>query len=301
MSVMISRPIKEGFRGVGRHWGMALSSAIAVTITLTIISIFLIFSWHLRTFTKSIEYSMKIAVIVDDKYENNSAEEKIRSQIEKIEGVKNVDFSSKEEEFQYYLDQYDDESMREVMAPFGDENPMNDAFYVEVNDGDMIEVISSQIREIDGVSKVDYGGQTTVDVVSAMETIRRVGAIFVAALSLLAIFLIQNTIKLTISARQDEITIMRNVGAANGFIRAPFVWEGMIIGFLGSVIPIALTIWGYMALYNRTQGIVFSALFNLEKPIPFSLYVAGILAVIGIVVGFIGSWLSVTKYLRWKR
>lgn len=298
---MISRPIKEGFRGVGRHWGMALSSAIAVTITLTIISIFLVFSWHLRVFTKNIEYSMKIAVIVDEKYENEAAEEKIRSQIEQVEGVKAVEFSSKEAEFQYYLDQYDDAAMREVMAPFGDDNPMNDAFYVEVEDGDLIEVISSQIREIDGVEKVDYGGQTTVDVVSAMETIRRVGVIFVAALSILAIFLIQNTIKLTISARQDEITIMRNVGATNGFIRAPFVWEGMIIGFLGSLLPIALTIWGYMALYQHTQGIVFSALFNLEKPIPFSLYISGILALIGIVVGYIGSWLSVTKYLRWKR
>lgn len=298
---MISRPIKEGFRGVGRHWGMALSSAIAVTVTLTIISIFLVFSWHLRTFTKSIEYSMKIAVVVDEKYENKAAEDRIKAEIEKIEGVKSVDFSSKEDEFKYYLEQYDDEEMREVMAPFGDDNPMNDAFYVEVEDGGMIQVTADQIRKIDGVEKVDYGGQTTVDIVSAMETIRRVGAIFVAAMSILAIFLIQNTIKLTIAARQDEITIMRNVGAANGFIRAPFVWEGMIIGLLGAIGPIILTMWGYSALYTRTQGIIFSNLFNLEKPMPFSAYVAGILAVTGIAVGYIGSWFSVTKHLRWKR
>lgn len=298
---MISRPIKEGFRGVGRHWGMAISSAIAVTITLLIISIFLIFSWHLRTFTKSIEYSMKIAVLIDSKYESASAEQKIRNEIEGIQGVKNVAFSSKEEELQYYLDQYEDEAIKEAMAPFGDENPMSDAFYVEVEDGDLIQQISDQILKIDGVEKVDYGGQTTVDVVSAMEAIRRVGAIFVAALCLLAVFLIQNTIKLTISARQDEITIMRNVGAANGFIRAPFVWEGMIIGFMGSLIPVALTIWGYYTLFYRTQGIIFSTLFNLEKPMPFSAYVAGILSVIGILVGYMGSWLSVTKYLRWKR
>ncbi len=301
MSAMISRPIKEGFRGVGRHWGMALSSAIAVTITLTIISIFLIFSWHLRTFTKSIEYSMKISVLVDEEFESAAEENRIRKEIEKIEGVKDVTFSSKEEEFKYYLEQYDDPAMREAMAPFGEENPMSDAYYVEVYDGDLIANISSEIRNIEGVSKVDYGGQTTVDMVSAMETIRRVGAIFVAALSILAIFLIQNTIKLTISARQDEITIMRNVGATNGFIRAPFVWEGMIIGFLGAIIPIALTFWGYTAIYERTQGIVFSSLFHLEKPMPFAAYVAGILAGVGIIVGYIGSWLSVTKYLRWKR
>ncbi len=301
MSVMISRPIKEGFRGVGRHWGMALSSAIAVTITLTIISIFLIFSWHLHTFTKSVEYSMKIAVLIDSRHESMAAEQKIRNQIEQIEGVKVVEYSSKEQEFAYYLEQYDDAAMREAMAPFGDDNPMSDAFYVEVEDGDLIETIASQIRRIEGVSDVDYGGQTTIDMVAAMITIRRFGLIFVAALSVLAIFLIQNTIKLTIGARQDEITIMRNVGATNGFIRAPFVWEGMIIGVLGAILPIALTVYGYYALYERTKGVVFSSLFHLEQPMPFSAYISAILAVTGILVGYIGSWLSVTKYLRWKR
>lgn len=301
MSAMISRPIKEGFRGVGRHWGMTFSSAIAVTITLTIISIFLIFSWHLHTFTKSVEYAMKIAVLIDGSHESAAAENLIKSEIGKIEGVKSIEYSSKEDEFAYYLEQYSDQSIKDAMAPFGGDNPMRDAFYVEVEDGALIQNVASQLREINGVAEVDYGGQTTIDVVSAMETIRRFGAIFVAALSILAIFLIQNTIKLTIGARQDEITIMRNVGATNGFIRAPFVFEGMIIGFLGSIIPIALTIYGYFTLFAHTQGVIFSSLFHLEQPIPFILYIAGILAVTGILVGFIGSWLSVTKYLRWKR
>jgi len=244
---------------------------------------------------------MKIAVLIDSRHESMAAEQKIRNQIEQIEGVKVVEYSSKEQEFAYYLEQYDDAAMREAMAPFGDDNPMSDAFYVEVEDGDLIETIASQIRRIEGVSDVDYGGQTTIDMVAAMITIRRFGLIFVAALSVLAIFLIQNTIKLTIGARQDEITIMRNVGATNGFIRAPFVWEGMIIGVLGAILPIALTVYGYYALYERTKGVVFSSLFHLEQPMPFSAYISAILAVTGILVGYIGSWLSVTKYLRWKR
>jgi cell division transport system permease protein len=244
---------------------------------------------------------MKIAVLIDSRHESMAAEQKIRNQIEAIEGVKQVEYSSKEQEFAYYLEQYDDAAMREAMAPFGDDNPMSDAFYVEVEDGDLIETIASEIRGIEGVSDVDYGGQTTIDMVAAMITIRRFGLIFVAALSVLAIFLIQNTIKLTIGARQDEITIMRNVGATNGFIRAPFVWEGMIIGVLGAILPIALTVYGYYALYGRTKGVVFSSLFHLEQPMPFSAYISAILALTGILVGYIGSWLSVTKYLRWKR
>ena len=297
---MISRPIREGFRGVGRHWGMAISSAIAVTITLLIISIFLIFSWHLRSFTKSVEYSMKIAVLIDSEHESPSDERKIKLAIEEIEGVKSVTYSSKDEEFQYFIEQYD-EAAREAFTTFRDDNPMSDAYYVETESGELISNIAEQILKIEGVKKVDFGGQSTINIVSAMETIRRVGFIFVAALSLLAIFLIQNTIKLTIGAREDEITIMRNVGATNGFIRAPFVWEGMIIGILGAIIPVGLTVWGYYSLFRHTQGMVFSSLFRLEPPLPFVIYIAGILLVTGIVVGFIGSYISVTKYLRWKR
>ena len=113
--------------------------------------------------------------------------------------------------------------------------------------------------------------------------------------------MIQNTIKLTISARKDEITIMRNVGATNSFIRSPFVIEGIIIGVLGAIIPVGLTIWGYTILYKQTGGFIVSNMFKLVKPNPFIYYVVGILLGLGVVVGLIGSILSVNRYLRWKR
>ena len=148
---------------------------------------------------------------------------------------------------------------------------------------------------------MNYGGQSTVSMVDTMSMVRKIGGFLVIGLTLLAVFLIQNTIKLTISARKDEITIMRNVGATNSFIRSPFVIEGIIIGVLGSIIPIALTVWGYITLYQRSGGILVSNMFKLVKPNPYIFYLAGILLGIGVVVGFIGSLLSVNRYLRWKR
>ena len=292
---MISRPIKEGFSGVGRHLAMAISSAIAVTITLLIISLFIIFSYNVQNFTKNIESSMEISVMVDYNYEDSAKEDAIQKSIEAIDGVKKVTYSNKDQEFQYYIDSFDDEKTKEAFEPFKDDNPMHDAFYVEATSGDQITEIASEIQKIEGVAEVNYGGQSTVSMV------RKIGGFLVIGLTLLAIFLIQNTIKLTISARKDEITIMRNVGATNSFIRSPFVIEGIIIGVLGSIIPIALTVWGYTTLYQQSGGVLVSNMFKLVKPNPYIFYLAGILLGIGVVVGFVGSLLSVNRYLRWKR
>lgn len=299
---MISRPIKEGFRGVGRHWGMSLSAAVAVTITLIMVSIFLVFSFNLQSFTRDIESSLEISVTVDYDYEGQDQLDRIEKELQGIKGVDTVTFSDKDAEFDYFLNSFDDETTREAFEPFkGDENPMMDAFYIEAKSGDVIESIAAKAKTIEGVSEVSYGGQSTLDLVGAMTSIRRVGAVIVVAMMLLAIMLIQNAIKLTISSRKDEITIMRNVGATNGFIRSPFLIEGMITGALGSVIPVALTVFVYQYLYKLTGGHMITSLFSLVKPYPFIYQVSGILVVIGIVVGFVGSWISVTKYLRWKR
>lgn len=298
---MISRPIKEGFSGVGRHWAMAISSAIAVTITLIIISLFIIFSYNVQNFTKNIESSMEISVMVDYNYESEEQEAEIRKKIEAVDGVKTVTYSDKDQEFQYYIDSFDDEKTKEAFEPFRDDNPMHDAFYVEAKTGDQITDIAEKIQTIEGVSEVNYGGQSTVSMVDTLGAVRKVGGFLVVGLTILAIFLIQNTIKLTISARKNEITIMRNVGATNSFIRSPFVIEGIIIGVLGAIVPVGLTGWGYYALYHHVGGILVSNMFKLVPPIPFVYYLAGILVGLGVVVGFIGSILSVNRYLRWKR
>ena len=299
---MTSRPIKEGFRGVGRHWAMSISSAMAVTVTLLIVSLFLVFSYHLQKFTRNFESSMEIAVTISYDYESTADKDRIQKEIESIEGVKGVTYFTKEQELEFYLSRFEDERTKEAFKPFiGERNPMHDAFYVETDTGAQLSDVADKIRTIEGVDQVEYGGDSTLSVVSMMMSVRRFGLFFVVILGLLAIFLIQNTIKLTIYARIDEIKIMRDVGASNGFIRAPFVWEGVITGFMGAIIPIVVTIYAYISVYRATGGIIFADIFTLVKPIPFLYYLSAIIAGLGIVVGLIGSYLSVTRYLREKR
>ena len=298
---MISRSLKEGIRGVGRHWAMSIYSAAAVTITLFIVSLFLVLTFHLQRFTKNFESEVKISVMIGYDYEHEDVEAGIKKQIEAIDGVKSVEYKTKDEEFQFYLDQFEDERTRKLFEPFGEDNPLHDAFYVETNDGSEIQTIAGEIEKIEGVDSVNYGGQSTVDMISAMEAVRKFGAVLVIGLTILAVFLIQNTINLTIGARRDEITIMRNVGATNRFIRAPFLWEGILTGIIGSILPVGLSIYAYFLLYQKTGGILISNMFKLAPPQPYAYYLGGVLLAGGILVGLLGSLLSINKLLRWKR
>lgn len=300
----IGRHIKEGFYGVARHGAMAVSSASAVTITLCLMSIFFIFSINLDAITESIEDTVQISVKIDFEHESSEQLNEINRQIKAIDGVSNTTFYTKEEELEFYIDlNSDDEASRAIFEPYKEEgeNPFHHMYYVDVENGDLVQQVAGKIEQIEGVEEVNYGGESAVMLVTAMNSVRYGGMILVIALSALAIFLIANTIKLTIYARSKEISIMRSVGATNGYIRAPFVIEGMIIGFLGAVIPVLLSVFGYIYLYDQLGGIWFTDLFKMVDPQPFVLFLAGVLIGIGMLVGLVGSFLSVSKYLRWKR
>ena len=294
----LGRHIKEGFYGIVRHGGMSLSSASAVSITLIIISIFAMLTFNMQNIAQNIEGSVKISALVA--YDSEDLESDIQEQISAISGVADVEFSDKEAEFDYYVSSFDEEE-QEIFTPYKEDNPFHDAFYIEVSDGDMLTQVANQIAQIEGISGVNYGGESATTLINTMNNIKYGGLILVIALSLLAIYLVQNTIKITISSRSKEIWIMRNVGAKNGYIRAPFLVEGILIGFLGAIIPILITIFGYIYLYNFLGGILLSNVFVLIPPHPFILEVSLGLLGLGVIVGFLGSYISVSKSLRWRR
>ena len=136
------------------------------------------------------------------------------------------------------------------------------------------------------------------NLIEAFEAAQNVSYGMVIALILVTVFLIINTIKLTIFSRKREISIMRLVGASNFTIKTPFIIEGMVLGLLGSIIPILIVCFGYIALYNHFDGYLYSRMITLIEPEPFIYMVSGIVLVIGIIVGMIGSASAVRKYLK---
>ena len=147
------------------------------------------------------------------------------------------------------------------------------------------------------VYSVNYGETAIHQLVSTFDLIEKIAYGIVIVLVIVSVLLIVNTIKLTIFSRRREISIMRVVGASNLKIKGPFIIEGFIIGLLGSLVPIIATIFGYTAFYNNFSSGKISIL-TLTNPTQLVIYVSIALAVIGVIVGMLGSGQAVRKYLK---
>lgn len=293
-----ARHVREGFIGIKRHLAMAISTASAVTITLVLVGVFAIIAGNLAFLSKEIEDSISLVALIDYSIEEKTQINAIQTTIEKIVGVDHVEYRTKEEEFDFYNTSYPD--MIEFSELYREDNPFHNTFIVYMKDGNLINDIKNTVSKINGITSVEDGGSNTYTLISLLQSVRLFGGILVISLVVLAVYLIYNTINITISARQVEISIMRSVGARNGFLRAPFLVEGIIIGILGSIIPVALVVFGYSYIITHTGGNVFGVL-TLLPNMPFILYLSAILVGIGVFVGFIGSYISVCKYLRLTR
>ena len=165
------RHIREGFYGVARHASMAFSSATAMTVTLILMSAFFMVIVNLTNITKEIEQEVQISVLIDYDHEEASVEESIGDQIKSIDGVNSVEFFTKDQEAQYYFDNYS-ETDEAIVEMIKQDNPLNDAFYVKVEDGQRLGEIAAEIESIEGVATVNYGGASVVSFMEVLTMIR---------------------------------------------------------------------------------------------------------------------------------
>ncbi len=286
---------KTAAQNIWRNGVMSVSSIFAVTITLTLIAVIGVVAINIQDMTYSIEESLTIYVKMDRELDDEEAQE-IQSDIENIEGVKTVTFSSKDNELDKLIESQDEDGQK-LFESYRDNNPLGAAYVVEVNDAKDLETIAEEIRNIENVNEVSAGGESTSSLVNTLETIRNGGAVFVVALTIIALFMIANTIKMTITSRQTEISIMRMVGASNWYIRLPYMLEGIFIGVLGSIIPIVVLYFGYTIVYSSAQGLL-PTMLAMREPYPFIWRCSGILVALGSSVGLIGSFVSVRKFLK---
>lgn len=294
----IFRHLKEGATSLKRNFAMSISSAAAVTVTLLLVSLFLILTVNINEISHNISDNLLIHVKIKNEVELDSDLKELQSKVERLENIKDVTFSSKDEELKRQLAAF---PVLADILKIRDENPLRNAFIVTINDKTKIQETARQIGMINGIETTEYGGQGVNRLIEILATVQKGSFVLVFSLSLLAIFLISNTIKVTIYARKEEISLMRTIGASNNFIRSPFLFEGMLIGVLGSIIPMAVSGLLYYYFYNQFGGQFFSAIFKLTPVMPFMAYLLSILLLMGMFVGFLGSFISVSRYLRWKR
>lgn len=293
---MLGRCIRDAFKSVIRNFSLSLASISCITITLIIVAIAVIASFNVQNFTKEIEKDMTIVVFL----ENDATEADVEEVKHKIDNIANVEKHT----FQSKVDikkqmQAESEVFNKVLEEWNDnESPLKDTFQVKVKNIEKISETAEKIQTFEKVAVVRYGEGMVDKMVTAFSSIEKVTYGIVIALVIVTVFLIVNTIKLTISARKREISIMRLVGASNFTIKTPFIVEGMILGVFGSIVPIIISTYGYLAFYNHFDGHLFSELIQLIKPEPFIYTTSLIVLVIGIIVGMIGSASAVKKYLK---
>ncbi len=295
---MLGRSIRDAFKSVFRNFSLSLASISCIAITLIIVAISVIASYNVNNFTEEIEKDLTIVAFVS----NTATEEDIENLKNEINNIKNVDTDSI-----IYTDkktvkenmQKESDVFNTVMSDWDEEdNPLKATFQIKIKDVDKINQTAKKIEELENIATVRYGEGMVDKMISAFDSIQKIAYGAVIALILVTVFLIVNTIKLTIYSRKREISIMRLVGANNFTIKTPFIIEGMVLGLLGSLIPIAIIIIGYPKLYTSMNGYVFSPLINLIRPYPFVYSVSVLVAIIGMIVGMIGSSSAVRKYLK---
>ena len=288
------RHLLESLTSLKRNGWMTVASATAVAISLTLLGIFLALIMNATKLAEDIENNVDISVLVDIGT-NQEDIDKLKKELEDLPNVKSVEFSSKDEELKKL-----EESMGSVWSMFeGDSNPLYDNFIVKAKNPQTIKKVAKQAAKLKNVHRADYGGLVSDKILKITKGMRTWGLGAAVLLVFVAVFLISNTIRITIMSRQREIQIMRLVGAKNGYIRWPFFLEGAWIGVIGSILPCLIIFFGYKAAYRvLSQPQILGASYRLLTPETFSIQIMLLLVGIGILIGALGSVISMRRFLK---
>ncbi len=295
---VIGRSIRDALKSVGRNFSLSLASITCVMITLIIVGVALILSYNVDSSTKKLKNELSITVFIS----NDADQFDIDSIGTQIKGIDNVDpdyvkYKSKEEIKKEMMES--NETFQNIMENWDDkENPLQNTYIVRVIDANKIKDTANAIKNLSKVTLVKYGEGMVEQLLMAFNGIEKFSYISVIALVVVTIFLIINTIKLTIFSRKREISIMRLVGASNASIKLPFIFEGMFIGIIGSIIPIGVVIYGYFWVYKLLGGKLLTDIIVLVPPSTIVFKIALFIVLVGAVVGMVGSASAVRKYLK---
>lgn len=293
---MFKQSIRDAFKSVFRNFSLSIASIFCIVITLLLVSFSVLLSVNLSNITKQIEKDLTIVVFMN----KSATQEDVNSleiKIKELNNVASLTFESKEEIKKRMSEE--SPTFKSVMDTWTEENnPLKHSFLVKIHDGISIHDTSEQIKKFPEVSNTQYGEGVVEQLIEVFSVVEKITIAIVAGMILVSAFLISNTIKITIYSRRVEIEIMRLVGTSNFAIKIPHIIEGFIIGVLGSIIPIAVTIYGYSLIYSNLDGYVFSRMFSLIKPEGFVFQISFILLTIGSIVGMLGSYRAVRKHLK---
>ena len=304
---------KEAFRHFFRNWTTSFGAVITIFLSLFIIGLFIVGSVLVNSVIGNVEQGVTINAYISD----NASDEDIatfREKLESWENVKKVEQLSKEDALAIYSGNISNNA-DDTMSALDNENPLPRSFKIEMNDPSQVEDMAERIKadpdfrnivddadpdvddkDADVQENVQYGQEEVSRLFQLTNYIRLAAVVLVALLTFVAFIFINNTIRLSITARRREIAIMRLVGASNSFIRGPFVTEGVIQALLGSLLSIgSLELIRNLMIPRLAEGIRW-----MSFDVPLDIYLAtyGALILVGVVIGLFGSAIAMRRYLK---
>lgn len=287
--------LKQGFKGIFSNKTMSVISVISVSSALIILGIVISIVLNINKFIEITKDDInEIRVSIDNNL-NESQIQKFEDNLGKIKGIKNIEYKSKEDAFDEMKKSWgDDSNLLE-----GVKNPLNDYYIITVDNADDINSISNKIDKIEGTESIEYYQDIINNFLNISNTVRKFGSILIVCLLIVCLVIISNTIKGRVYSKREEIQILKYVGASNNFIIAPFIVEGFIIGAVGSLLSIGVCISMYGYILEKVTTLLNNMFKDMIIPTEMIfLNLIGVLSLTGIIIGVLGSALSVKKHLK---
>ena len=276
-----------------RNRWMTFASIGTVAVSLFVLGVFLVMAVNVNKMANTLESQVQISVYIGD---NLSAEEvkDIDNVVSGMKSVKKVEYVPREQALKILRERLGEN--KQILDALGESNPLPNSFQVTVNSADDVKKTAAAIDDLYGVEEVKYGQDVAANLFELTHLIRFFGLILMALLLGATVFIISNTIRLTVFARRKEIAIMKYVGATDWFIRWPFILEGIGLGIIGGGVSALALRSFYAAMINKIYEAL--AFFPMVEQYPFMNYVTIALCVAGVLIGILGSTVSLKRFME---
>ncbi len=292
---IIKNMFKQGFEGMWRNRAMGIASISSILAVLLILGLVLILVLSINNLVINTKGKFdQVKVFLDDDIKPKDLES-LENYIRSNSKIESYDFETDEEALENMKEDWGEDA---YIFEGLDKNPLPNSFIVKFRNLEDSDRIVEELKKFDGVERIPYYKDEIAKLVKISEYIRIAGLIIVVALILVSIFIISNTIKITLASRRREISIMKYVGATNGYIRGPFIIEGVLFGLVAAIIAILIINVGYDYLFKvATERLAYVMSTDLLSPLDIFKDISLIFISIGVGIGALGSIFSLRKYL----
>ncbi len=286
--------ITDAFKSLRRNITISVASILTVMATLFVLGAFVMILLNVKVGITDVESQVEANVFLNDNIKIED-QKNILSKLNSIPEVINISFQTKQQALNNWKKQLGSKN-KELLSGMQQNNPLPNSYIVKVKSPENITKVENSLKGVSGIYEISDGRDIVNKISAVTKTVKWVGGVLFVILIGVSLFLISNTIKLTVYARRREIGIMKYIGATDWFIRWPFIIEGMVIGFFGAVVADIVIYNLYVFAFNRASTFV-STMMNLVSPMYFVTNLSWAFILGGIFIGALGSILSIRKFL----